>query len=320
MGIFRLLGIAMVIGSAASLVACGGETGGEANTSAAGGSTGEGGAGGAGGGSAVAGPIDTYTSPTDSEPDVGTSSYLIKGEKDAILVDGQLLTADAAKIVEMVKSSGKTLKTIFLTHAHPEHYASLETISKAFPEAQIVSTKAVVTNYNARAPGDFAAVKASKIGDEVDENYVTVTEVPGTVLDLEGKEIKIIEVPDAGESASAAALVYTDESAIFAGDILFNKVHALLGECGEKGWLANIEYIRGMGLTNFYPGHGAKAGTEILDEDKNYINEAIAILDAAEDVAAAKSQLKAKFPDYKGDYLLNLSTTQYFDNTCKILP
>lgn len=50
------------------------------------------------------------------------NSYLVLGDKEALVVDGQFFKADATKVVDLIKASGKTLTAVFLTHAHPDHY------------------------------------------------------------------------------------------------------------------------------------------------------------------------------------------------------
>ncbi len=55
-----------------------------------------------------------------SEPGFKVTSNLIIGSKDAILVDAQFTRSDASKVKDMILASGKNLKTVFVTHAHPE--------------------------------------------------------------------------------------------------------------------------------------------------------------------------------------------------------
>jgi glyoxylase-like metal-dependent hydrolase (beta-lactamase superfamily II) len=328
-----ILCVTIAFSATAALAACGDETGtggsggtttsttastGE-NTGGNGGTGGTGGAGGGVGGGSADLTIQTYTSSIDPPTDVGVSSHLIQGKTEAVLVDGQFFTTDAQAVVKMVNDSGKTLTTIFLTHVHPDHYGSLETIQKAFPNAKVVSTQAVVDAYGMFAAGTLAGLNMSPVGPLVDDNTVTLTAVTGSIK-LEGIDIKIIEAGPDGESKDAAMLATTTPNAIFAGDILYNNLHLVLSECGEKGWLANIQTIKGMNFTEFYPGHGAKADASILDANTKYINDVIPILDAAADSDAAQTQIKAAYPNYKGLFLLDFSTDNYFMNNCKAKP
>jgi hypothetical protein len=53
---------------------------------------------------------------------VANSSTLISGERDAVLVD-TFLTVDQSKgLADAIVASGKTLKAIYVTHAHGDHF------------------------------------------------------------------------------------------------------------------------------------------------------------------------------------------------------
>lgn len=49
-------------------------------------------------------------------------STLVAGDKEAILIDAQFDLADAHRLVAMILESKKTLTTVYVTHAHPDHY------------------------------------------------------------------------------------------------------------------------------------------------------------------------------------------------------
>jgi len=70
------------------------------------------------------------------------SSTLISGEREAILVDVQFSTREAAELVRMVQASGKRLTTIYISHGDPDFYFGLQTLKEAFPEARVLATAA----------------------------------------------------------------------------------------------------------------------------------------------------------------------------------
>jgi glyoxylase-like metal-dependent hydrolase (beta-lactamase superfamily II) len=72
------------------------------------------------------------------------TSTLITGEQDAVLVDSQFTLAEAHRLVAKILESKKTLKTILITHGHPDHYFGLEVVRAAFPQARIVAAPAVI--------------------------------------------------------------------------------------------------------------------------------------------------------------------------------
>jgi glyoxylase-like metal-dependent hydrolase (beta-lactamase superfamily II) len=270
--------------------------------------------------------VQTYTASGAPPGGVAVNSHLLMGPTQAILVDGQLYKADAEKVVQMIQASGRTLTTVFLTHAHPDHYAELDVYKAAFPSAAFVTTAGVLGDFNTSAPGTFQYLK-SELGDLVADTLVTPTALAGSTLTIDAETIDVLEMPSPGESEHAGALALTAEGALVSGDLLYDDVNLFLGECHAQGWLANLAAFQSMPLSTFYPGHGAKIGSAVFATDAAYIMAASQILaaEAAMDagvigdagdprVAAAIGQIQAKYPTYESSYLLGYSVSQYFAN------
>lgn len=315
--------LGLALGLSVLAAACGGDdtsaTGsGGSTSSGTGGSGGQGGAGGAGGsGGSTPGALSVSMYASDPSGPL-VNSVLVTGETDAILVDGQFLKADAAAVVDMVNTSGKTLKAIFLTHAHPDHYIGLVPIQEAFPGVKVLTTQAVLDEYNAKAPGTLQYLKGI-FGDQIADTLAAPEVATEGDLDLEGHAIQIIEMPEPGESVAAAALGLTDMNAIIAGDVVYNEVHLVLAECAQQGWLTNLDAVKAMGFETIYPGHGAAATMATLDADAQYINDVVPIMDAAATPDEAKAAIKVAYPTYASEYLLNFSVDTYFQQ-CKPAP
>lgn len=62
-----------------------------------------------------------------------TAVSLISGERDAVLIDALLTPQDARRVVDWIRATGKNLTTIYITHAHGDHFFGLNTILDAFP-------------------------------------------------------------------------------------------------------------------------------------------------------------------------------------------
>ena len=67
------------------------------------------------------------------------ASVIVMGKTDAVLIDAQWTLSNAHKVVSEILETGKVLKTIYITHAHPDHYFGLGTIAEAFPQARVIA-------------------------------------------------------------------------------------------------------------------------------------------------------------------------------------
>jgi glyoxylase-like metal-dependent hydrolase (beta-lactamase superfamily II) len=260
------------------------------------------------------GPSEITVQSYMSDPGFAVGSYLITGQTEAVLVDGQFFKADGQKVAQLVKDSGKTLKSIFLTHAHPDHYAGLEEILKVFPGVPVQSTAEVVADFNAKAPATLQGLKAGFPG-LIADNLVNVTALSEGKLELEGNELQVVKLRE-GESVTAAALYAPRSKLLFAGDALYNDAYLWLAECKTTEWSQNIETLRGLGaLDKIYPGHGAAPATSaVLDVNLAYLREVPPLLKAAPSATEAIAQVKQKYPSYTGPGLLELSTPTFFDS------
>jgi glyoxylase-like metal-dependent hydrolase (beta-lactamase superfamily II) len=202
-------------------------------------------------------------------------------------------------------------------------------IHAAFPSAAIVTTRGVLTDFNANAPATLALLQRSGLASVVASSLVTPSPLAGATITLDGEPLQVVEMPNAGETAHAAALALPG-GALISGDLLMNHVHLYLGECHSEGWLQNLDAVKAMGFTTFYPGHGkAPVDMGAFADDTNYIAGAIPILRAAEGsdasagdagdprVGAAIGEITAKFSDFGSQFVLGFSTNTFIDtNKC----
>src|ERR1700739_37991 len=75
---------------------------------------------------------------------VANSATLIYGEQDAVLVDTFLTVEQSNGLADAIVASGKTLKAIYVTHAHGDHFFGIKVLQDQFPGAKALATPAVV--------------------------------------------------------------------------------------------------------------------------------------------------------------------------------
>src|SRR6202045_3761681 len=71
---------------------------------------------------------------------VASTVTLIYGERDAILVDTFLTDQHSKELLDWVVESGKNLTTIYVTHAHGDHFFGLKLLLDRFSNARAFST------------------------------------------------------------------------------------------------------------------------------------------------------------------------------------
>ena len=84
------------------------------------------------------------------------ASVLVAGKHDAVLIDAQFSRAEAQKLVEKIRASGKKLTTVYISHSDPDFYFGLDVIKAAFPQAKIVATPDTVAEIRRKADAKVA--------------------------------------------------------------------------------------------------------------------------------------------------------------------
>lgn len=259
-------------------------------------------------------PLEVRTYSSDAS--FAINAHLLVGEREAVLIDTGFYRTDAQAIVELIRSTGRELRYIIYTHAHPDHYFGADIIRDAFPGVPVEATLGVYLDFQANAQGTFNTYK-TQLGNQIADRLITPFLLPtdgtGYEIEFEGHKLRLLEQPEAGESKGAAVIEVDNPRVLMTGDVLYNNVHLVLAECQAAGWKRDLEWLRGLGSTTFYPGHGSMAqGTAALDAARDYLDAAVPILDAASTADEAKTLLTARFPNYGGLALLDFSIAQYF--------
>src|SRR5277367_3783121 len=68
------------------------------------------------------------------------TSTLIFGEYDAVLVDAMTTVAEAEALADWVALHNRNLETIYITHAHFDHFYGLSILLDRFPGARAIVT------------------------------------------------------------------------------------------------------------------------------------------------------------------------------------
>jgi glyoxylase-like metal-dependent hydrolase (beta-lactamase superfamily II) len=68
-----------------------------------------------------------------------STSTLISGDRDAVLVDALLTTSDGQRLAAWVQNTGKQPHAIFVTHGHGDHFFGAGPVPDAFPGAQLMA-------------------------------------------------------------------------------------------------------------------------------------------------------------------------------------
>lgn len=264
--------------------------------------------------------VDVITSRQLDLPNGGsfspTTAALLLGPTEAVLVDTQYRDDDIDEVIDRIEKSGRTLTSVIITHAHPDHYFGLERILTRFPEASAIATRAVADAASEGIDDDRAHAREFFGGAAVDNATVPAAEPDGGVR-IDGESVELIDVPQA--DIHPAAIVHVPASEIVvAGDAVYNKIHPFLAASGPAEWpkwIETLDIVAELRPSTVVAGHkqpGLPDSPEAIAETRAYLSDFIDGVEEAADSRALVARIQDKYPDFGNRSALVLSAVTAF--------
>ena len=212
------------------------------------------------------------------------ASTLISGERDAVLVDPPMTTEQTAHVIKWIEASGKKLKHMFITHGHGDHWFGTGPLLERFPDVTIFAAPGTIDlmRYHA-SPEVRASVWDKQFPDQIPEASVVATTPSGNAFELEGSELRIVEVGHT-DTDNTTVLHVPSIGLVVAGDAVYNGVHQYLAESANGGiqkWIKALDTIAALRPRTVVASHKNPA----LDDDPTAIDETQGYLEYAERLA-----------------------------------
>jgi glyoxylase-like metal-dependent hydrolase (beta-lactamase superfamily II) len=238
---------------------------------------------------------------TSSDDQFWANSVIIEGTHEVMLVDAQLTKTNAEKVLQEIKETKKPLSTIYVTHAHADHFLGLEVFKEAYPGVRIIATSAVVDRINKVYQEKIDKWK-ELLGSDAASHLVAIEKFDGNFVEFEGSKIEILKNIQ-GDTDENTMLWIPGQRILIAGDVLFNDMHVYTAETDSKArekWLNSLQKIRELKPSVAIPGH-SKVGAPLdastaVDFTENYLLVFEQELEKAKDPDRLINAMKEKFP------------------------
>ncbi|MFE2971741.1 MBL fold metallo-hydrolase [Streptomyces sp. NPDC059340] len=204
------------------------------------------------------------TEIADLPPDVPRRMWspitatLIRGERDAVLVDALMTAEQADRLAEWVAASGMNLTTVFVTHGHGDHWFGVGTLLERFPGARAVATPAVVEQMKKQmAPEFVGSFWDKRFPGQIPSRLVAAEPLAGDRLELEGHDLVVVGLGHT-DTDDTTCLHVPSIGLVVAGDAVYNDVHLYLAESpaeGRRAWLDALDTIAALEPEAVVAGH-----------------------------------------------------------------
>jgi len=204
---------------------------------------------------------------------------LIYGERDALLVDTFLSVQHSKELIDWLAEIGKHLATIYITHAHGDHFLGLKLLLDRFPNTRAFATASTVAAMQNQIKPDFVqSFWELRFPGQVPSELVLPEVLEGDTLYLEGEELKLVHLGHT-DTSHTTALHVPSIGLVISGDAVYNNTHPYLAECDEKArgeWLSALDKIEALHPQAVVAGHGVlepDSSPRHIEETRRYIRD-----------------------------------------------
>jgi glyoxylase-like metal-dependent hydrolase (beta-lactamase superfamily II) len=210
-----------------------------------------------------------------------STSTLISGDRDAILVDALMTTAEGNELAGWVSRSGKNPSLVFITHGHGDHFFGAGPTLAAFPDAKLVaSAHEVVDEASGQVTEEGLAIWRVWFGGQFDEQAAVPTALPSGEVEIEGHPVHLMSM-GVGDGVLGTILHAPEIATVCSGDIVYNNIHMWLWNSTRESraeWIASIGAVAALEPKTIITGHKDPAAPDdeaqrLMDQSRHYIED-----------------------------------------------
>ena len=256
---------------------------------------------------AGAATIHTYTAP---ENGWRANSHAIELPSQVILFDAPLTEEYAREVLAVASGTGKPVTRLYVSHAHPDHFASAALI--AAPAYALGPVKDLIDRSgDLRIQRGYACTPGHAGVPLPPSRPVDHAVAPAAQETLDGVRLRFESVAHA-ETDVQLAIALPDAGVLISQDVLYSGVHSFLGEHAFSAWQAAITALEALPYETILPGHGLPrgdglpVGRSLYDANREYLAVAAKAFAEANGPADLNQRLEAAFPSYGGTAMQGL--------------
>jgi glyoxylase-like metal-dependent hydrolase (beta-lactamase superfamily II) len=224
------------------------------------------------------------------------NSFWIETDKSLVLIDAQLLKSDATKLAAAMKSTGKPLAAVFITHPHTDHFAGLATFKEQFGSFPIYASETTSKQMPIAMETFLNGGFAKTFGERVERRLVEPSNMleNNQVVSIDGVEFAFADLGP-GESEANSIVSVPSQNWLFSGDVTLHHMHYFLGEGHSSLVLQQLKNLKQQFANyTFYTGHGEPMSATILDDQINYVELTYNLVKTKLDEKVSKNELPVK--------------------------
>ena len=231
------------------------------------------------------------------------TSTLIFGEHDAVLVDAMMTVAEAEALADWIALHNRNLETIYITHAHFDHFYGLGILLDRFPGARAIATPKALNGIQMFLSPPVQQLARRLFPGQVPTKLVAPEPYERDTFTLEGHELRIIDQGHT-DSADTTSLHVPSIGLIVAGDVVYNQCRMYVGDTTpetRRNWITALDRLAALNPAIVVAGHkkpGAPDSPSAIQDTKRYLQDFDRLQKAAMSDKELFDQMTELYPDW----------------------
>jgi glyoxylase-like metal-dependent hydrolase (beta-lactamase superfamily II) len=206
-------------------------------------------------------------------------------------------------LADAIVASGKTLKAIYVTHAHGDHFFGIKVLQDRFPTAKALATAEVVAKMKLQITPEKLNSRWRKLLPNQIPDVISVADpFEGDEIDLEGNKLVVVRLGHT-DTDDSTCLHVPSIGLVVAGDAVYNGIHPFLNESNRQTrveWISALDKIDALKPLAVVAGHkvpGNDDSPRNVEETRQYIRDFIRLNDATKTARELYDRMLELYPD-----------------------
>jgi glyoxylase-like metal-dependent hydrolase (beta-lactamase superfamily II) len=219
-------------------------------------------------------------------------------------------------VADAVAATKKELKTVYVTHSHPDHYFGFPAIKERFPGVRLVALPATVDEIDKTWAAKLKQWQP-QYKDAITSTPVVPERLTERTLDIDGERLELVGGQQGDDANNSYVWIPSLRTAI-TGDIVYDGVFPWTAETTpeeRKAWAATLDRLAAMKPDHVVPGHQKPDKTQqpsSLEFTKEYLASYDQELAVSKTPAELESKMKKRYPDAELDVIVKLGAEAAF--------
>jgi glyoxylase-like metal-dependent hydrolase (beta-lactamase superfamily II) len=209
-----------------------------------------------------------------------STATLLSCGGSAVLVDALMTLAEGEHLAEWIGATGLELTTVYVTHAHADHFFGATSLLRKMPTARLVSLPEIARSAAEQTAAGYLRVWSGFFPGQIAEHPLVPAPWDGHELAVGAGSVRV--VPVGWSDVEVSSVVHVgDRETVVAGDVAYNGMHMWLAGStpqSRAGWIASLDAVEKLGPRVVIAGHRDPQAPDddsarILDESRRYVQD-----------------------------------------------